>query len=99
MACAIGFAGFAAAAGDDQAIVAAAKKYVAANSEIAEVDVKVEKVVGDYARVTVIPKAGQTDPALVFLKRENGAWRGLTIGTAFTPEDYKELHIPAAVRP
>ena len=38
------------------------------------------------------------DAAWVFLKREKGGWRGLTIGTGFSPEDYKELHIPASIQ-
>jgi hypothetical protein len=45
---------------------------------------------GDYARAKVTPNdTSQTDAAWVFLKREKGVWRGLTKGTAFSPEDYK----------
>ena len=87
-------------AGDDaQAIIAATKKYLAAESYTAPMKIEVEKVVGDYARVTVTPKDGQTDAALVFLKREKGVWRGLTIGTGFDPDDLAKLHIPAGLRP
>ncbi len=87
------------AGGNDQAIIAATKKYVAAESGIPDVKVTVEKIEGDYARVTVTPKDNQTDPALVFLKREGGVWRGLTIGTGFDPADLEKLHIPASLRP
>jgi hypothetical protein len=87
------------AGGDDQAIIAGTKKYLASESYTAPVKIEVEKVEGDYARVLVTPKDGQTDPALVFLKREKGAWRGLTIGTGFDPEDLAKLHIPAGLRP
>ena len=38
------------------------------------------------------------DAAWVFLKREKGGWRGLTIGTGFSLEDYKELHMPACIQ-
>ncbi len=87
------------AGGDDQSIIAATKKYLAAESAITDVKVTVEKVDGDYARVLVTPRDNQTDPALVFLKRERGVWRGLTMGTGFDPEDLAKLHIPASLRP
>ncbi len=87
------------AGGDDQAIVAATKKYLAAESYTAPMKIEVEKVEGDYARVLVTPKDGQTDAALVFLKRAKGVWRGLTLGTGFDPEDLAKLHIPASLRP
>jgi hypothetical protein len=87
------------AGGDDQAIVAATKKYLAGESYTGEIKVTVEKVDGDYARVLATPKDNKTDPALVFLKREHGTWRGLTIGTGFDPEDLAKLHIPASLRP
>jgi hypothetical protein len=87
------------AGGDDQAIIAATKKYLAAESWTAPVKVEVEKVEGDYARVMVTPKDNQTDGALVFLKRAKGVWHGLTMGTGFDPEDLAKLHIPASLRP
>jgi hypothetical protein len=87
------------AGGDDQAIIAGTKKYLAAESYTAAVKITVEKVDGDYARVLVTPKDNQTDPALVFLKRERDVWRGLTIGTGWDPEDLAKLHIPASLRP
>lgn len=87
------------AGGDDQAIIAATKKYLAAESYAAPMKIEVEKIEGDYARVMVTPKDGQTDGALVFLKREKGVWRGLTLGTGFDPDDLAKLHIPAGLRP
>jgi hypothetical protein len=84
---------------DDPAIIAATKKYLAAESWTAPVKIEVEKVAGDYARVMVTPKDNQTDGALVFLKREKGNWRGLTMGTGFDPDDLAKLHIPASLRP
>ena len=87
------------AGGDDQAIVAGTKKYLASESHTAPMKIEVEKVEGDYARVLVTPKDGQTDAATVFLKREKGVWHGLTIGTGFDPEDLAKLHIPAGLRP
>jgi len=93
------FTGSLLAGADDQAIIAATKKYLAAESYTAPMKIEVEKVEGDYARVLVTPKDGQTDAALVFLKREKGAWHGLTIGTGFDPDDLAKLHIPESLRP
>jgi ABC-type sugar transport system substrate-binding protein len=93
------FAGSALAGADDEAIIAGTKKYLAAESYTAPMKIEVEKVVGDYARVLVTPKDGQTDAATVFLKREKGSWRGLTIGTGWDPDDLAKLHIPAGLRP
>ena len=82
-------------AGDEEAVTVAVKKYVGAHSVVWGFHILIEKIDGDYARVKVTPNdASQTDAAWVFLKRENGVWRGLTIGTAFSPDDYKALHIP-----
>jgi hypothetical protein len=87
------------AGGDDEAIIAGTKKYLASEGYSAPVKIAVEKVEGDYARVLVTPKDGQTDAATVFLKREKGVWRGLTLGTGWDPEDLAKLHIPAGLRP
>jgi hypothetical protein len=87
------------AGGDDQAIITGTKKYLAAESAIIDVKITVEKVESDYARVLVTPRDGQTDAATVFLKREKGVWRGLTMGTGWDPEDLAKLHIPASLWP
>jgi hypothetical protein len=80
------------------AIAAAAEKYVAANSAIQKVQVTVEKVDGNYARAKAAPRgASVTDAAWVFLKKQNGSWTGLTLGTSFSPEDYRELGIPRSL--
>jgi hypothetical protein len=86
-------------ANENDALITAAQKYVAAHSAVSGFNVSVEKIEGDYARVKVTPKnAGETDPAWVFLKRAKGIWRGLTMGTFFTPDDYAEFHIPPSVQ-
>ncbi len=87
------------AGGDDEAIIAGTKKYLASESYTAPMKIEVEKVEGDYARVLVTPKDGQTDAATVFLKREKGVWRGLTLGTGWDPEDLAKLHIPKSLMP
>jgi outer membrane lipoprotein-sorting protein len=84
---------------EEAAIVAGTKKYLAAQSYSAEMNIKVEKVSGDYARVGVEPNKKDMDGATVFLKREHGAWVGLTIGTGWDPADLDKLHIPKSLRP
>ena len=80
------------------AIVAASQKYVAANSAISKARVTVEKVDGNYARAKATPAdASAADAAWVFLENQNGSWTGLTLGTGFSPEDYRELGIPRSL--
>ncbi len=86
---------------DDEkaAIIAATKSYVAANSAITQIKATVEAIEGDFARVKIEPeKTGVTDPAWVFLKKKDGKWTALTLGTGFTTEDYQQLGIPNALR-
>lgn len=86
-------------ASDEEAVISAAKKYVVTHSAVSSFHISIEKLDGDYARVKVTPNdPSQTDAAWVFLKRENGVWRGLTIGTGFSPDDYKAFHIPVSVQ-
>jgi len=100
IACATGCIGSLLAAGEEGAVTVAAKKYVAANSVVGlKFRVWRPKIHGDYARVKVTPKTpSEADPAWVFLKREKGVWRGLDMGSTFSPEDYNELHIPLSLR-
>jgi hypothetical protein len=87
-------------AGDDNAaIVAATKSYVAANSGMTKITVTAEQVAGDFARAKVTPEnSNAADSAWVFLKKKDGKWVGLTLGTSFTTEDYQQLGIPNALR-
>jgi hypothetical protein len=84
---------------DKVAIVAATKSYVAAHSGMTKITVTVEQIEGDFARVKVAPENPHaTDPAWVFLKKTDGKWTGITIGTSFTTEDYQQLGIPNPLR-
>ena len=86
-------------ADDNEAIAAAARNYVAANSGMTKVVVVVEQVADDFARAKVTPEDPKaTDPAWVFLKKKDGTWIGLVLGTGFTTEDYQQLGIPNALR-
>ncbi len=88
---AIIFGGSLVFANENDAVITAARKYVTAHSAVSGFNVSVEKI--------ETPKhAGETDPAWVFLKSEKGIWRGLTIGTFFTTEDYAEFHIPPSIQ-
>ena len=80
------------------AIIRAAEKYVAANSAISGARISLEKVEGNYARAKVTPRnPDAADPAWVFLKKQGGSWTGLTLGTGFAPEDYREMGIPRSL--
>lgn len=87
------------AADNTAAITAATETYVAANSAITKVNVAVEQIADDFARVKVTPQdANAADPAWVFLKKKDGKWTGVALGTSFTTEDYQQLGIPNALR-
>ncbi len=87
------------ASSEEQAIIAATRKYLSANGYPQKMNVEVEKVAGSYARATVEPPDKSMDQATVFLKRESGGWKVLTLGTGFDPEDLAKLHIPENLRP
>ena len=87
------------AGSDDQAIIAGTRKYLAAQSYPPDMKVTVEKVSGDFARVAIAPRDPKMDGALVFLKRDHGVWKGLTVGTGWDPDDLAKMHIPASLRP
>lgn len=93
------FSSTAFATADEAAIIAGTKRYLAANSYPPDMNIKVEKVSGDYARVGVEPKKKDMDGATVFLKREHGGWKGLVLGTGWDPADLDKLHIPKSLRP
>lgn len=80
------------------AITRATLEYVKKESPIPDPLVTVEKTAAGYARVKVRSKAGQTDAATAFLKLEQGTWKVLALGTAFSPADCDKLNIPAPLR-
>jgi hypothetical protein len=87
-------------AADEKAdIIAATKSYVAANSGMKKITATVEQVADDFARVKVTPDdSAAADPAWVFLKKTEGKWTGIILGTSFATEDYQQLGIPNALR-
>lgn len=90
-------AGLGEATSPEDALLNAASSY--AEAETGQVFIAtLEAQEGDYALVSVEPLDGDMDPALVYLKLENGAWTPLVLGTFFSPEDYEALGIPAALQ-
>jgi hypothetical protein len=87
------------AADANEAIIQSATAYVKKETAITDPLVKVEGVSGDFARVQVKSKSNGTDPAMAFLKRANGKWKVLSLGTAFEPAELKRLQIPASLQP
>ena len=87
------------AADSNEAIIQSATAYVKKETAITNPLVTVEAVSGDFARVQVKSKSNGTDPAIAFLKRANGKWKVLTLGTAFEPGELKRLQIPPALQP
>ncbi|HUR80883.1 MAG TPA: DUF3828 domain-containing protein [Thermoanaerobaculia bacterium] len=86
-----------AAPSDDDALIAAARAYVAKESVVPSSKITVSGKSGDYVRLQVEAVDGQTDPATVFMKRVNGTWTGLSLGTGFPPDDLRALGIPEAL--
>lgn len=83
---------------EDTRILEAAREYASNHSDI-KVMVKVEEVVDEYARVHVTPEDPQeADEAIMYLKKTNGNWEGIAIGTSFSPDDYQALRIPEKIR-
>lgn len=83
---------------EDTQILEAAREYVKNNADL-EVSVEVEEVADDYARVHVTPEDPEAaDEAIMYLKKTNGKWEGIAIGTSFSPDDFQALRIPEKIR-
>jgi hypothetical protein len=83
---------------EEEAVITAARQYAKDNTDI-EVELEVAEIEGDYARVQVKPADPEAaDEATMYLRKEKGRWKGIIIGTGFSPEDYKNLKIPEKIR-
>jgi hypothetical protein len=83
---------------EDSKILEAAQQYAKNNADL-EVTVDVEEVADEYARVHVTPaNPDEADEAIMYLKKTNGKWEGIAIGTSFSPDDYQALRIPEKIR-
>jgi hypothetical protein len=85
---------------EDAAILTAAESYLAANATVTtKVKYIVEQVEGDLARVRINPQEKPArDTAWIFMKKKEGNWTGLTLGSRFRPEEYDRLGIPKSLR-
>jgi hypothetical protein len=61
-------------------------------------EVNIEAVEGDHARAWLLPADELTDPAIIYLRKTDGRWKGLVHGTAFSPDDYRKLGIPPNIQ-
>ncbi len=85
--------------GDREQIRRAALDYVRDETAVAEATVEILAVAEGWARVLVVPANEVTDPATMYLRKEESRWVAVVLGTGFAPEDYEELGIPPGVRP
>ncbi len=82
---------------DPQAIIAAATAYMRNRTgDTVEPVVIVEKIEGDYARVTITTEAGASGPLLAFLQRQDGMWRVIAdgAGPVLDTEGFRQQGIP-----
>lgn len=80
------------------AIRDAAVAYVRGETAISDIQVEIDAVADGWARVQTIPAREETDPATLYLRQEESGWRGISLGTAFLPDELDEMGVPAAVR-
>lgn len=84
---------------DVSEVVAAARDYMGESSDVGGIDLAIEGIEGDYARVLAIPPPDEEiDPATMFLQKSDDGWEGISLGTYFGPEDFDEMGIPDALR-
>lgn len=80
------------------AIRDAAVVFVRRESAVSDIQVEIDAVADGWARVRTIPTVVETDPATLYLRQEGSNWRGISLGTAFIPEELDEMGVPASVR-
>jgi hypothetical protein len=78
---------------DAQAVRATALAYAQA-STTADRDylVAIEKLEGDFARVSIAPADGSAAPRTIFLQRQDGVWS--VLAPTEDPDDYRERGVP-----
>ncbi|MDD2776429.1 MAG: hypothetical protein PHU06_10775 [Gallionella sp.] len=77
-----------------QAVENAALKYALAHCSFSRLHVTLQKIIGDYAKLTVSPIEEEGDVANVYMKKVNDEWIGIDIGTGTNP---MELGLPKEV--
>jgi hypothetical protein len=80
---------------EDPALMAAAEAFARKNAAAGlEFTLKVQAQEGDFALLVVEPKKEDADAALLFMKREGGAWKGLDLGTGIDCSDLRAQGVP-----
>ncbi|HEY8142799.1 MAG TPA: hypothetical protein VIG06_09010 [Kofleriaceae bacterium] len=83
---------------EDAALMAAAEAYARKSSAPGlEFTLKIQAQEGDFALLVVEPKKQNADAALLFMKREAGAWKGLDLGTGIDCSDLAAEGVPASL--
>ena|SRR5687768_11429771 len=79
----------------DAALLAAAEAFTRKHSAAGlEFTLKLQAQEGEFALFVVEPKKEQADAALLFMKREAGAWKGLDLGTGIDCSDLAKDGVP-----
>ena len=63
---------------------------MATNTEVDTYTLANEQIVGDTARVLVVPLPDVTDPAFLFARKGTDGWEAISIGTWFPPRVLSE---------
>ncbi len=79
----------------DQTLAAAIASYMATNTEVPTFTLKDQQIVGDTARVLLVPPADVADQAFAFARKGADGWEVISIGTWFPQEFYQSENIPA----
>jgi hypothetical protein len=82
---------------EERALLEAARHYVAAETGVSRFELQIVRMTNDYARLHVTPVVPRPDPAVVYMKKEAGTWRGLFVGTGLAEEDLREIGIPESL--
>src|SRR5688572_12237920 len=83
---------------EDAALVSAAEAFAKKNSAAGlEFTLKIQAQEGDFALLVVEPKKPESDAALLFMKRDAGTWKGLSLGTGIDCSDLADQGVPASL--
>ena len=83
-------------AADQQAMTQAILTYLKSKSVVSpdNVQIVIEKRLGDYARAMLMPLKQNTDTSTVFLHHQATGWQVISLGTAFDDNFYHQNGIP-----
>ena len=81
----------------EEALTDAVRNYIEQNTEVSNFTLDIEGIEGEFARLRVVPSAGETDPAWVFARFEGSGWTVVDLGTFFDEASYQANNIPTAL--